>query len=101
LIRQYRAGIGPLDQERDRDLLARYARVIGKDLLRCLRREAILRGGRYAQNVGAIVEEVAARVPEHRPLGQELHALYRNPGLDKGVVERVLDEAEARLASNR
>ena len=101
LIRQYRAGIGPLDADRDRDRLARYARVIGKDLLWCLCQEAILRGGRYEQKVGAIFEEVAARLPEHRTLAEELYALYRHPDADKDVLQHVQDQAEERLASNR
>jgi hypothetical protein len=80
-----------------RDRLARYARVIGKDLLRCLRQEALLRGGAYERNVGAIYEQVMASVPEHRSLAEALYALYRDPHAGKEVVQRVLDDAAAQL----
>ncbi len=92
LIRGYRAAIEKLDLN-DRDLLARYARVVGKDLLRCLRQAALLRGGAYQKNIGAIYEQVLAVVPEHRALAEALYALYRGPCADKKVVLRVLHEA--------
>jgi hypothetical protein len=94
LIRDYRAAIEVMDA---RDRLARYARVIGKDLLRCLRKEALLRGGAYEKNIGAIYEQVMESVPEHRPLAEALYALYREPRAAKEEVLRVLDEAAAHL----
>jgi uncharacterized protein len=100
LIRQYRAGIEPLDAEREPDVLTRYARVIGKDLLRCLRQAVILRGGKYEKNVSAIFSEVTAHVPEHRLLADALYGLYRHPRADKEVLLRVLDLAEERLEPN-
>jgi predicted nucleotidyltransferase len=96
LIPAYRAAIEALDAS-DRDLIARYARVVGKDLLRGLRQAAILRGGAYEKNIGAIYAQVVALVPEHRSLADALYALYRGPHADKEVVLRVLNEASDSL----
>jgi hypothetical protein len=95
LIPAYRTAIEALDAS-DRELIARYARVVGKDLLRGLRQAAILRGGAYEKNIRAIYEQVIALVPEQRALADALYALYREPHADKDVVLRVLNEASDR-----
>ncbi len=96
LICGYRAAIEDLDPT-DREGIVRYARVVGKDLLRCLRQAAILRGGAYETNIGAIYEQVSALVPEHRALARALYELYRRPRVDKAVVLRILNEAAEHL----
>jgi len=98
LIRGYRAAVEDLAANNS-DLLSRYARVVGKDLLRCLRQVALLRGGAYEKNIGAIYEQVLALVPEHRSLAEALYALYRDPCAGKDVVLQILDEAAKHLAS--
>ena len=99
LIGGYRACVVALDAS-ERERLARYARVIGKDLLRCLRQVALLRGGPYDTSIEAIYEHVSALAPEHRSLAEALYGLYRRPDVDKQVVLRVLDEAAQHLAAN-
>jgi hypothetical protein len=99
LISDYRAAIEVTDPNK-RDVLARYARVIGKDLLRCLRGEVLRQGGAYEKNIGAIYDQVIASVPEHRALAETLYALYRDPSAAREVVLRVLDDAATHLGWN-
>jgi predicted nucleotidyltransferase len=97
LIQGYRTAVHDLTVGRDDGLLRQYSRVTGKDLLRCLRGIALVRGGTYEKSIEGIYAQVRILVPEHQPLAEKLFALYRTPVADKDPLLAVLAEADERL----
>jgi predicted nucleotidyltransferase len=97
LITDYRAlfedaGGGAGDEE-----MRFYCRIVGKDLLKCLRALILLGGGEYEVAIDRIHGQVGAYVPELAALADQLHQLYREPVADSGPVIEALDHAAAML----
>ena len=100
LIEAYRAAVQRLDPVSNLNQIARYARVTGKDLLKCLRRVALLRGAPYEKSIGVIHQQVGLFAPVFGGLAGELYALYRQPRVEPSAILRVLDQAAAQLPAH-
>lgn len=96
LIADYRLGIAAIEAG-DEDAARFWSRIVGKDLLKCLRSVVLLRGGDYEQSIAGIYRQVGAFVPEASRLADLLIGLYREPTADLGTLRRALDVAEAEL----
>jgi predicted nucleotidyltransferase len=101
LIGSYRAALEHLEPDATPGLVARYARVTGKDLLKCLRGHALLCGAAYEKNIGAIYRQIGVYAPEYRQLADALYSLYRSPGPSKDAILQVLDQAMSDLLPPR
>jgi hypothetical protein len=82
IVESYRSAVQGLDTG-DREHLCFYSRLIGKDILKCLRSTALLGGGQYERNIGRIYQQLLQYMPEHRDLLDELHELYAQPVGDR------------------
>jgi len=82
IVTSYRNAVEKAD-EGDEHLLSFYSRLIGKDILKCLRRIALLRGGQYERNIGKIYQQLLHYAPERQELLHELFDLYSHPISDK------------------
>src|SRR5262249_26195479 len=92
LLVEYRAAVaqlGPADAER----LRFYSRVIGKDLLKCLRGVILERGGTYERNIGAIAAQALEQFPEHAGTIATLYRCYRAPTSDRATLLHALASA--------
>jgi predicted nucleotidyltransferase len=90
--RAYEESLDDLDNTAE-EQLTEYGRVIGRDLLRCLRGEALRRGSRYSPSMTEIDAQVGQFVPECRELAARLYATYRNPRKSKAELVSLLSEA--------
>lgn len=73
------------------------SRIVGKDLLKCLRALILVRGGAYEVAIDRIYDQTRDVVPEMAPLAERLYRLYRTPVTDPDVLLEVLDEATITL----
>jgi hypothetical protein len=99
-IRAYEESLDDLDCTAE-EQLTEYGRVIGKDLLRCLRGEALRRGSRYSPSMTEIYEQVGQYIPESRELAARLYATYRNPNKGKAELAALLSKASKHLGVDR
>lgn len=97
LLPDYRAMVREAASEAADDLMHFYSRVVGKDLLKCLRAVASQRGAAYEVNIDRIHRQVAVYAPDLAPLADRLHGLYRAPTANPVPVLRALDEAKTSL----
>ena len=98
ILRDYRGAVQDLD-DHDRNQIAFFARVTGKDVLKCLRRIVLLNGGAYEASIEAIYRQIVDRAPQQAPLADKLIELYRNPHVSKRVLLDVLEQATVSIAS--
>lgn len=80
----------------DGDQLRFYSRIIGKDLLKCLRGAVLRRGDTYERNIAAVATQALVHFPDHAPTITTLLRCYRTPLADRAVLLQILDAA-ARL----
>jgi hypothetical protein len=71
-----------------------YSRVIGKDLLKCFRGEALAAGAQYERAICRIAGQLEETFPDQKPLWQELFSLYEEPSVDGERLRRVLSGAK-------
>lgn len=90
LIRDYRTALLAVAPEDTAQLLF-WSRVVGKDLLKCLRGAVLREGGNYERNIAAIARQVAAHFPEHRAVIEHLFACYNEPTSERETLLRLLD----------
>jgi hypothetical protein len=83
--------------ETSEDELRFYSRVIGKDLLKCLRFLILLRGGEYEPSIEGIYRQVATYAPELSSLSEDLYRLYREPTTNREAMLYVLSQASMTL----
>jgi len=95
LIHQYRAWAESLDPKGDPADLRRCVRVTSKDLLKCLRGIALIRGGKYEHNIARTYQQIVTKAPEQADLAARLYAAYCNPVLDRSELLGLLDLAES------
>lgn len=101
LIHEYRAWAESLDPQGDPATLRRCVRVTSKDLLKCLRGIALIRGGDYEHSIARTYQQVVTNVPEQADLAAKLYAAYCNPALDRRELLRLLALAESAWDSVR
>jgi predicted nucleotidyltransferase len=82
LVISYRSALEKAGDENG-EILSFYSRLIGKDILKCFRRVALLRGCPYQRNIGRIHEQLLQFAPELKEVVEELHDLYVHPSDDK------------------
>jgi hypothetical protein len=92
LISSYGRAVAATDAN-DSAGLRFYSRVIGKDILKCYRRTAILNGGTYERNIGNIYRQLLGYMPEKQALLGELYDLYAQPSDDRQRLLQVLNAA--------
>jgi len=95
LIQEYRAWAESLDSQGDPATLRRCVRVTSKDLLKCLRGIALIRGGKYEHNIARTYQQIVTKAPEQADLAAKLYAAYCNPVLDRSELLGLLDLAES------
>jgi hypothetical protein len=95
MISMYRQGVAALGDDRNQPAPAFWSRLIGKDLLKCLRAEALRRGGEYEPGIAALHRQVVELVPEHRNLADTLIELYLRPATAPEELRRALDRVDA------
>jgi predicted nucleotidyltransferase len=95
IVSSYRNALEQAD-DNDREVLHFYSRVVGKDILKCLRPIALLRGGRYERNTGNIYKQLLQYAPEQQAILSELHELYIHPSDDRQRLLKALYEVEKR-----
>jgi predicted nucleotidyltransferase len=93
IVTSYRNGVERADED-NRELLCFYSRLIGKDILKCLRCIALLHGGEYERNIGRIYNQLLQYAPEVRGILHELYELYVHPSHDRQKLLRVLHDVE-------
>ena len=98
MIEAYRLGIAAIEKW-DEEEARFWSRIVGKDLLKCLRAVSLRRGGDYEQSIVGIHRQIASYAPEPADLADLLIALYREPTTDLGRLRLALDMAEATLAN--
>lgn len=94
LIAAYRKAILALTEDAGIGALNYYSRVIGKDLLKCLRATAILRGSGYERSIAAIHAQIQHAVPESISLADRLYRCYRDPSVERTMLLSILDDAQ-------
>lgn len=92
LLAEYHAAVTHLNPT-DRDQLRFYSRIIGKDLLKCLRGVILRRGDTYERNIAAIAEQALAHFPDHAATIATLLHCYRTPTADRSVLLQLLAAA--------
>ncbi len=97
LIADYRRSLARLAPGRDDAAIARYARTISKDLLRCLRSAALSRGAPYVSSLEAIHAGIAQYLPDCRALAAALLDTYRHGPRSKRALLTLIDEASRHL----
>ncbi len=98
MIEAYRLGIAAIEKW-DEEEARFWSRIVGKDLLKCLRAVSLRRGGDYEQSIVGIHRQIASYAPESADLADLLIALYREPTTDLGRLRLALDMAEATLST--
>jgi predicted nucleotidyltransferase len=81
----------------DAERLRFFSRIIGKDILKCCRRTALLRGAAYERSIGKIYRQLLEYMPEQSALLHELHDLYQQPSSDRARLLRALEQAAAEV----
>ncbi len=95
LLCDYRAWAESLDPKGDPATLRRCVRVTSKDLLKCLRGIALIRGGDYEHSIVRTYQQVVTYVPEQADLAARLYAAYCNPALDRSELLELLALTES------
>lgn len=93
----YREMVETAGDDTDPNELRFYSRVIGKDLLKCLRFLILLRGGEYEPSIAGIYRQVATYAPELSSLSDDLYRLYREPTTNREAMLNVLRRAGTTL----
>lgn len=94
MIGGYRSAIEALGEApNDADLLF-WNRIVGKDILKCLRGTVIRLGGEYEVNIGGIHGQVAEYAPSWTALADVLYRCYRDADSGRRELLAVLDSAE-------
>lgn len=97
ILQSYRNAVESTDEDNEKLLLS-YSRIIGKDILKCFRRIALLRGGQYERNIGKIYHQLLQYAPEQQELLHKLYDLYATPSYDKQRLLKVLDDAQTSVS---
>jgi hypothetical protein len=97
LVMSYRSAVEKTSDE-NCEVLSFYSRLIGKDILKCFRRIALLCGGQYERNIGRIHEQLLQYAPELREVVEELYELYIHPSDNKQRLFKALDSVETRYS---
>jgi predicted nucleotidyltransferase len=92
ILSDYHTTVTHLDPG-DGDQLRFYSRIIGKDLLKCLRGVILRRGDTYERNIGAIAAQALAHFPEHSMTIAMLYQCYSAPTSDRTTLLRTLADA--------
>lgn len=92
ILADYRAEVLRLDPG-DGDQLRFYSRIIGKDLLKCLRGVILQRGDTYERNIGAIADQAMTHFTEHTATIETLYQCYSAPPSDRATLLRALTDA--------
>ncbi|MBT7161227.1 MAG: nucleotidyltransferase domain-containing protein [Victivallales bacterium] len=85
--------------EGDEAMLMQWSRWSGKDVLKCLRKEALLAGGTYERTIAGIHRQLRVHTPDRIELVDALYELYAQPEPDKERILAALGLAEAQLLS--
>jgi GNAT superfamily N-acetyltransferase/predicted nucleotidyltransferase len=83
--------------EGDEAMLMRWGRWSGKDVLKCLRKTALLAGGTYERTIAGIHRQLRVHMSDQIELLDALYELYARPGPDRERILAVLGLAEAQL----
>lgn len=75
-------------------LIFQYCRWSGKDILKCLRGDAIRKKGIYERTIARIHEQLLRLYPENASLLDRIYALYNSPVSDKPHILAVLRSVE-------
>jgi hypothetical protein len=97
LLVDYRSLVEEARDDADDEAMRFYSRIVGKDLLKCVRALILLRGGDYEVAIDRIHAQTRDFAPELVPLADRLYRFYRAPVTAPDVVLAVLDEATATL----
>ncbi len=89
IIESYDLAVENTDEGNEQQLYF-YSRLIGKDILKCLRRISLLSGGSYERNIGKIYDQLLQYAPERQELLHELFDLYTNPSSNRKRLLKVL-----------
>ena len=92
LLPEYRVAVAQLAPD-DVERLRFYSRIIGKDLLKCLRGIILRCGATYERNISAIAAQALAHFPEHAATITLLHRCYLAPTNDQTVLLEALTRA--------
>lgn len=92
LLADYQTAVMHIDPE-DGNRLRFYSRIIGKDLLKCLRGVILQRGDTYERNIGAIADQALEHFPEHVTTIAALYGCYCTPSSDRSALLRALADA--------
>lgn len=94
IVLSYRSAMETANEE-NHQLLHFYSRLIGKDVLKCFRRIALLRGGQYERSIDGIYRQLLSYAPEHKEILAELYRLYVHPCDDRRRLLDTLHRVEA------
>lgn len=100
MLRIYREGVLALGENADPAMLRFWSRIIGKDLLKCLRAEALRLGAEYEPGIAGIHAQIKSLVPDLAGLADRLFDLYLCSAESLAVLLDVLDQTSLALASN-
>ena len=92
LLADYSTAVTRIDPE-DSNQLRFYSRLIGKDLLKCLRGVILRRGDIYERNIVAIAHQAIAHFTEHAATIAMLYQCYSAPTSDRTTLLRTLAAA--------
>lgn len=93
LLPDYTRHVKQVD-EQDKQKLFQWSRWCGKDMIKCLRGEAILREGKYDRTINGAHNQLRRCFPEHAQLIDKLLVLYETPEPDKRKILQVLNEVD-------
>ena len=97
MIEAYRLGIAAIEKL-DEEETRFWSRIVGKDLLKCLRAVSLRRSGDYEQSIEGIYRQIVSYAPESADLADLLIALYREPTTDLSRLRLALSMAEGDLS---
>jgi len=98
IVSRYQEAVRELPGD-DEAMLMQWSRWSGKDVLKCLRREALLAGGTYERTIAGIHRQLRVHMPGRIELLDALYELYVRPEPDRERILAVLGLAEAQLLS--
>jgi len=93
LLPDYMGHVKQVD-EQDRKRLFQWSRWCGKDVIKCLRGDAILREGKYDRTIKGTHHQLRRCFPEHAQVIDKLLVLYETPEPNKRKILQVLKEVE-------
>jgi predicted nucleotidyltransferase len=96
ILARYQTTVREL-REDDETALLQWSRWSGKDVLKCLRKHALLAGGSYERTIGGIRNQLLTYLPEHRDLIDALFELYAHPIPDRARILAALAQADREL----